>query len=41
MASEGNVTGVGYGPDVEITEEMEAELAVMGKGDPEGGDDAE
>lgn len=33
MASEGKVTGVGYGPDVEITEEMEQELAGMGKGD--------
>ena len=40
MASEGKVTGVGYGPDVEITEEMEQELADMGKGDEdEDGDD--
>lgn len=41
MASEGSVAGVGYGPDVEITEEMEEELSLMGKGDEEEGGDGE
>jgi len=40
MASEGKVAGVGYGPEVEITEEMEQELAGMGKGDEDEEGDA-
>lgn len=41
MANEGKVTGVGYGPEVEITEEMERELAGMGRGDEEDDGDGE